>query len=109
MSTNTHPQKPETAHTPGPWLASDEVTVYDGGLISPHVYALAGEARGYVVALTGGTNLPGRLEEAKANARLIASAPELLAVMKDIVRHHPEQMFHVAACSAIARSEGRAT
>ena len=60
------------AHTPGPWkttLAYDDPAVvdYDGKMIATAVMDV---------------DMPSELDEVVANARLIAAAPELLAVLE---------------------------
>lgn len=112
MNAKTHPQKPETAHTPGEWFRVERR--YDGqdrAAIEICTFDNSGRPAQNIARINDCDINPKEEHTATvvANARLIASAPELLAVLKDIVRHHPEQMFHVAACSAIARAEGRAT
>lgn len=65
--------KDKTTHTPGPWIRG----VGDEGTCS--VYASFRGMR-VVVAATENFRLP--IAEQKANARLIAAAPELLAALK---------------------------
>jgi hypothetical protein len=60
-------------YTPGPW----HVAPFNGGL---HVWNAAG---GVLVAHCGGLTL----DEAKANARLIAAAPKLLAMLELLYAH----------------------
>lgn len=64
-------------HTPGPWnrIIADGYTVRH-----PQVYSDAGP-------VANATWLgDGRIDELNANARLIASAPELLEALKDIAQ-----------------------
>lgn len=68
----------KTPHTPGPWEYHEE----DGGVFAPanerktgHCWTAIHDAE-----RTGG-GLPS-MKEQKANARLIAAAPELLALVK---------------------------
>lgn len=98
------------SHTPGPWIVgSDKTSVLQVTLDAENPFQC-------VVNTTSGYNAMS-LEEAKANARLIAGAPNLLAALKAIVSslldadeeglidHAPEIM---AAKSAIAKAEGTA-
>lgn len=107
----------KTEHTAGPWsVATDEdwdgATVYAGKSYPAH-------AR--VVAVCEGSDIPGqwgecRTEEAKANARLIASAPDLMAALEGCItsegaacfgdmKNHPEWMQRrLYAISDIARA-----
>lgn len=79
-------------HTPGPWTVNDVSIEADGGLV-----ALA-YARG-----------KGSM---KANARLIAAAPELLEALKAVERHNDNPCRFDAyvdriVIDAIAKAEGR--
>lgn len=72
-------------HTPGPWYALGQaVNVDREGMAGLACIAKAHQRRG--------TDLvPITKAEAEANARLIASAPELLAALSEIEAHHVEQ------------------
>lgn len=61
-------------HTPGPWMA----TVGNRGTLC----VISGDAWICGELSNGNGEVPG---EAEANARLIASAPELLSALKDLV------------------------
>jgi hypothetical protein len=65
-------------HTPGPWLIQqgDEWT---DGIVTLHGHNEDGTPIYWTVA-----SYNRQRDEAKANARLIAAAPELLAALKDI-------------------------
>jgi tRNA G37 N-methylase TrmD len=63
-----------SAHTPGPWKVWEEQRT--GG---PLVFHLDGHAR---IASWRRSNEHGRTRD-RANARLIAAAPELLAALED--------------------------
>lgn len=78
----TLPDSRTAPHTPGPWFI-------DGGLIeAPNGERANGEPRrwliGEICAGTGAASerLPSKSQQ-KANARLIASAPELLEALRD--------------------------
>ena len=79
------------AHTPGPWMvphfARDDVTCncafvlaegYCGAIATIHV------GNGLLIG-EGGNDCP-PMPEAQANARLIAAAPELLAMLSAVMR-----------------------
>jgi hypothetical protein len=83
-------------HTPGPW----HVGVNPG----PMIYGPNGEQ----VADLSGDLLP--KDERAGNIRLIAAAPELLAVAKKL--HHTYGRDHIGAdqcefCKVIAKAKGR--
>ena len=89
-----------SAHTPGPW----------GHGVNPR-HILAGDDE-VARAIALGTH---RLEEAKANAALIAAAPDLLAALERVgcqdegmcgvaVEHFPDGRCFV--CAAIAKARG---
>jgi hypothetical protein len=76
-------QRPVMQHTPGPWV--------DAGLTGPNPRITGGPLRlvkceGVVIAF-----LPAWLddehEEAHANARLVAAAPDLLNALRSLLRH----------------------
>jgi hypothetical protein len=59
-----------TNHTPGPWHLIDQTEIRN--------------ARGCTVCVTSEYRVPGREQEAIADARLIAAAPELLNILQTI-------------------------
>lgn len=66
-------------HSPGPWLQNGQIT-QNGKMIS-----VGSSDNGNVaLVLTGEVNV-GEDSVARANARLIAAAPAMLRVLKDIV------------------------
>lgn len=74
----------DTKHTPGPWLVSD------GWEPNPHAVVdtqcVYGPPRiGVVAHVVMAAQDGGHREERKANARLIAAAPDLLTVAKAFV------------------------
>ena len=96
-------------HTPGPWsvVEHDHAICIQTESPSKTKY---GASR---YAAIGGfdRNDRAQLEEARANARLIAAAPELLEALKVLVENGgigPEQMFHDAR-AAIAKATGETT
>lgn len=106
-------------HTPGPWLQDTR------GYPHPDVKAACGRK----VATTWGlwSNTPksadalqARTEVARANARLIAAAPDLLAALKAVTQHaiyDPEgsltreefDALMAQADAAVAKAEGGAS
>ena len=94
----------KSTHTPGPWKMSScsdgrEIVSHSCGMTFPIAEACdgLGKANG--------------LKEAQANARLIASAPDLLDSLRDILemvtdnRLHGEEVYRAA--NAIRKAEGR--
>jgi hypothetical protein len=91
-----------TKHSPGPWKDISE---------SPSKTWIGNS---YVIAEV--IRFPEQQEESKANARLIASAPELLEVLKKILSMNPsphDDMDHndfidtiIASERVIAKAEG---
>lgn len=97
----------ETKHTPGPWRPNLP-TRSDGAIIVPHVVAKDGSAVAQIALYDGGTTT--------ANARLIAAAPELLAMLADVTddlerclkaRGFRDDPKVALARDLIAKAEGR--
>ncbi len=96
----------ESKHTPGEWLLVDHT-----------VYALNDQGENRFTALVqGGWVHRGSFssertseDEKSANARLIASAPDLLEALKYVMSAHGEQLTDAfdQAHKAIAKAEGR--
>ena len=98
-------------HTPGPWTFIDTDDRYLIG--APGQNALALAAVRSRIAPTGGRAI--EKDEAKANAHLIAAAPDLLNALKELMLH--ESYFEARsplyakgivdrALAAIAKAEG---
>lgn len=68
--------KNETKHTPGPWRIKGKYIWQDGGRCT---------MAGAVCVVTDHTH-----PQAQADARLIASAPDLLAACEDVYRERAE-------------------
>jgi hypothetical protein len=95
-----------TQHTPGPWRVGDAAHTIFGpkqadGSLAVTIASVAGNAR---------------VEDYRANARLIAAAPDLLAALKAvsaIAEHGPSVVDALgfqnvrAIRAAIAKAEGR--
>lgn len=104
-----HPAVRE-AHTPGPWTWDGDVTHYDADIEAPW---LLGPDRGAAPVLSGEIH-----GYSKADARLIAAAPDLLAALinmrwaagerdaKNRIRQFDQFMDEAAA--AIAKATGGA-
>lgn len=80
-----------TQHTPGPWKAVQVVTHVELGHFAPPAhFQIHGEiCEGSSATLV--CSLPPYGKENKANARLIASAPELLAALQALLAHEGER------------------
>ena len=94
------------AHTPGPWEVDGTKLGVRGKAVSKG--ALYGSG-GFSIAEI----LPAMTDaEAFANARLIAAAPDLLALVLNIlplaIKTDPEGQWVADARAAIAKAEGRA-
>lgn len=89
-----------SASTPGPWFAQP-------GFLT--IFNLSGGTTGLTCAIaTVLSDQPG-MDAAKANARLIAAAPELLEALKGVLRVADRKTVEFdAARSAIAKAEGGA-
>lgn len=95
----------EIAHTPGPWFAEQP------GISGVNVSA---EKSGVGIAWCGTNSIFGReshvisTAEARANACLIATAPELLEALEELIKAinfvHPEAHEAVAAAEQKARA-----
>lgn len=73
----------QTKHTPGPWTFK----LHDGwNSLTYAIYQDKGKESGYCVAEKKWSSINNiQMEELKANARLIAAAPELLEACKDAI------------------------
>ena len=84
----------ETKHTPGPWEASDDCME-----ISPSTGPKSHVELARIVGPGEGSSFY-TYDEASANARLIAAAPDLLAALKQA-----EASYRVQAATLRARAE----
>lgn len=90
------------AHTPGPWLR--------GNPSRSHI--LQDNSGRSLIAVVSTWTMSDRADEAEANARLIAAAPDMLAALKMLRKHdeayelelseHQRDQLH----DAIAKAEG---
>lgn len=91
------------SHTPGPWRVFDNADHFIIGI---------GELNGDGITDCGFGIWRGKSEEAQANARLIAAAPDLLAVLPDLLDHYLTcydgnyDQLATDARAAIAKAEG---
>jgi hypothetical protein len=88
-----------SAHTPGPWrVMPPSVGRFKVGAARAHseAFQIVGEASNYN-------------EQAEANARLIAAAPELLEALQELVSHYMARNppWLGKARAAIAKAEGK--
>ena len=102
-----------STHTPGPWLvqAGDE---WADGIVTLEGHNENGTPMYWTVA-----SYNRRRDEADANARLIAAAPELLEALQALIAEYepnlkafatdaPRKAKWEAACAAIAKAAGEA-
>ena len=89
-----------TKHTPGPW----SVASYEAGKVVIEAHD------GSDVAELIWCDKPGIVEMCKADAALIAAAPDLLAFARECARADSDcgESIREAALAAIARAEGGA-
>lgn len=102
----------DAKHTPGPWRVSEQsptIIKQDMRMIGNESGVLIGSASGY----TGSGFFPTD-EEAVANARLIAAAPELLEALEEVMSMLGSELvkdtlgyeWHDKARAAIAKATG---
>lgn len=95
------------AHTPGPWIADFHNEQREGGRFI--TYVRGGNQLVPIAAVPTGVEGYGR-DEGRANARLIAAAPDLLAAVQDGLQAlvgvdrllHEHGMMSGVECPAIA-------
>lgn len=117
MTESNVPQGLSTMHTPGPWQACKEGACTCGQVWSlsgdmPVFYALEDGKRQIVgLACNEWGDAPDLIygavgrEQQVANARLIAAAPDMLAMLRRLSGEFAVPAFEVAAL--IAKAEGR--
>ena len=99
-----------TAHTPGPWTVEKDI----GSTSSRVTFRIGGNIQAAISSEQGiaTTNAPALMsvEEAEANARLIAAAPELLAALQTLVNslcpYDTDPECWANAMAAIAKATG---
>jgi hypothetical protein len=92
-----------SGHTLGPWIVDEPAGDYAG-------VAEAIESDDRIIAWTadslGSDSIDGKLsEEDKANARLIAAAPDLLATLKAVLKGIPDGYDDAHTLTLLARVE----
>lgn len=97
----------QSEHTPGPWMANLDETTHEGGMPVRAIDPKDG-MRFRVADVYGLDCDVNHCEISKANARLIAAAPELLAALQMIVQLNPELPMGCIedAEAAIAKATG---
>ena len=102
-----------SAHTPGPWTVRGQGFVVggEGDALNADYVALT-----LITAPSVPSNHQPDAEEARANAHLMAAAPELFAALKLLLTTHDASCVDAEACqiggidlarAAIAKAEGR--
>lgn len=82
-------------HTKGPWMHANTA--------GNHQFAIYPEATGKDIAL-----VYNRCQESEANARLIASAPELLEALQEVIRNY-ENRLPIGFINRISQTINKAT
>jgi len=99
-------QQTVVGHTPGPWRITDEIDRFHGGEFIR--YGGINDAKTGPVAVVCDFNRYDRDDERKANAALIAAAPELLAFLKLLEADDDAPLqWRGRAIDLIAKAEGR--
>jgi hypothetical protein len=88
----------ESKHTPGPWRV--EWPFEGGALIT------AEDGHGEIAQVKTRYSKTNNIEEAHANARLIAAAPDLLALVRSYATTYPLDEYYDKATAAIAKATG---
>lgn len=109
----------DATHTPRPWVFRVEREATENSSARFFIDGNAGTARGRWVIAETKALLPLATEEAEANARLIAAAPDLLAALRKVESYlgdvcdqgvldlHPVFKLWNQVTAAIAKAEGR--
>jgi len=105
-----------SAHTPTPWLIhEDGVFIYALNEDSTNRFTISTQ-RGFVRQPKNGNGERTSMEELKANAHLIAAAPELLEAVQNLIntaKYGTDGMGYKVALTlaeeVIAKATGRAT
>ena len=76
-----------TKHTTGPWKQ---------GTRGPNGCPIIGNGRGLMIAMLAHSDkVPDQVEQAEANALLIAAAPEMLEALQDAATYLVERGIHI--------------
>jgi hypothetical protein len=95
-----------STHTPGPWIREGLLVyaLHHNGDFRKGIPVAVNRFSTQVQACIG---QGGTAEEAEANARLIAAAPELLEFLKVLMEDQSAYPWHRAASTLIAKAEGK--
>jgi len=94
-----------SGHTKGPWCIKYSRSGYPYQIIAPNENDKAPGRVGKSITRWGAISLPSS-DEAHANARLIAAAPDLLEALETIANTHANPVSVARAAIAKARGEG---
>lgn len=101
-----------TTHTPGPWIMQSKQKSARSRKWYEHgetITVLGCETGYFGIATVGGPSNPDMQDTMRANARLIAAAPELLealeALLKEVSTYHKYPTMKMAK-AAIAKAKG---
>jgi hypothetical protein len=108
-------------HTPGPWRTGEPFAAFDGGTVRFHISQADGAPYtpdySDVAQLVAETTPGEKLEIQRANAHLIAAAPDMFAALCDVVAVMERDLAGLAVISpelaaaraAIAKATGSAS
>lgn len=99
-----------TQHTPGPWLTNEGSSAIQIFTATQIIEGRDGEQGPFETKMLADVFNHGNIDESVANARLIASAPEMLEALKAWAKAWPQHLHgdDYGIHAAIARAEGRA-
>lgn len=92
-----------SAHTPGPWNITDDEDNDDETIV---IAATDGLTTYYGIADVRNWNKE-RAGEHKANANLIAAAPEMLQTLRFVLERSGDPVIEQVVSTAIAKAEGK--
>jgi hypothetical protein len=89
-------------HTPPPWGHTADTPTFDGATLDVAIFIGHGSGKGGEIAMLRhdpGDGLDVTTEESKANARLIAAAPDLLNALRTLVSHFDDSRHDFDPCA----------